>query len=763
MKNNKLLKILLGTPVLTIGLSPILFASSCAQSEVYYNDKVNSSLPIASTVQKVIDNIDWHYGYNIATVLSNLYSQSLGWRLAGSEAEHEAAQVIESWMKQINLETEVINVPVDTFNFYSSELGIKNTNGLAWDFLCHPAPYQLDGTLNDNGIAETWELPLIDCGDGTRADWPESTPEGGYIALVSCDQLNRSWIDSYIRFASIKGAKALVTYSDGGFAAWDIYQNFITDVCAGDSYVIPTVSISKFEAECIKSYMNNKKVTISLKVDAKVKHYDNNINDSYSSIVTGRIKGKKSDGKQIVVGAHYDKYWNGFQDDSISVAALFCIANAMQLAGYKPEHDIVFVATGAEEWARIDSQFDWAGGAWGLLDQKPNWVENTLLAINLELPAFYTDDAHKNSVEINSILELKDWIEDFITSGLCVTNNVGILKEVGYEINKEDGIAYRNKSIPTCLCASASDEWFPLHYHTISDDSSTFNSDVYVTNMNWLSALLIYADFCPSIGLNISGLTKQLRSSLDESLLLGAGVSQDLITNYKKLLDGIEIESNNLYSQIIDNNNKYFEAVKKNDLSQMNNLIIEGEKLNKKIKNLYKIATSIITVDNDDTSLLITNDNNVFYGHKPLSINIESLNGMIDAIQRKDVCNKDQTGLLNYASSINSEHESAFIYFDGEVGMIQNSLFSNSISEFQAMWGYKRQLENVEVIEENIDKLGLMISDIAYKYEKKQNISQTDWNGILSYVEKAKEIASNILIKRINQEIYILNLINNNL
>ena len=44
--------------------------------------------------------------------------------------------------------------------------------------------------------------------------------------------------------------------------------------------------------------------------------------------VVGKIKGKNSE-QQIMVGAHYDMYFEGFQDDNIAVGIVLAIAKAM--------------------------------------------------------------------------------------------------------------------------------------------------------------------------------------------------------------------------------------------------------------------------------------------------------------------------------------------------------------------------------------------------------------------------------------------------
>ena len=85
--------------------------------------------------------------------------------------------------------------------------------------------------------------------------------------------------------------------------------------------------------------------------------------------VTGRIKGESSD-YQIVVGAHYDMHFYGFQDDNCAVGLVLAMAKAMVDSGYTPKNDIVFCLHGAEEWGSSNTQYDWTVGAWEMINKR---------------------------------------------------------------------------------------------------------------------------------------------------------------------------------------------------------------------------------------------------------------------------------------------------------------------------------------------------------------------------------------------------------
>ena len=66
----------------------------------------------------------------------------------------------------------------------------------------------------------------------------------------------------------------------------------------------------------------------------------------------------------ILLSAHYDSYFDGFQDDNAAVAMMLGIARSLVKGGYKPAHTLVFCAMAAEEWGIIDSKYDWSTGAY---------------------------------------------------------------------------------------------------------------------------------------------------------------------------------------------------------------------------------------------------------------------------------------------------------------------------------------------------------------------------------------------------------------
>jgi Iap family predicted aminopeptidase len=184
--------------------------------------------------------------------------------------------------------------------------------------------------------------------------------------------------------AERQGAAAVLAAPVSGFSEISADAYNANDICGPTS--IPCVSITVNDANHIKERLESGAVKASLTVDNVVEP------DGVSYNVTGRIPGKSHE-EIILVGAHYDMYFHGFQDDSIAVGTMMSIAKAIKDSGCTPERDIVFVAHGAEEWGASYTVFDWTVGAWRMINEAhPEWAGRVLAFFNFELSAYEFGD-----------------------------------------------------------------------------------------------------------------------------------------------------------------------------------------------------------------------------------------------------------------------------------------------------------------------------------------------------------------------------------
>ena len=248
----------------------------------------------ADLVNAYLDAVDERYAYEIAETLAydpEYLSNSLGFRTAGSDAEHAAAGYIAQQMEAIGLEVEKVPVTVDRWQFNDASLTLAGT-----DIDIMPASYATSGT-DEDGIS----APIVDVGDGTAAAYEGKDVEGK-IVLAGVDQWNEAWIDQYMHEADLHGAAAIVTYDTGGYATYSDEMINMQDVCADD--VMPCVSISASQYRQLAEAIEAGNDMATLIVDNEMQEEQGT---SYN--VVGRLKGR-SDDQQIIVSGHYDLYFN---------------------------------------------------------------------------------------------------------------------------------------------------------------------------------------------------------------------------------------------------------------------------------------------------------------------------------------------------------------------------------------------------------------------------------------------------------------------
>ncbi len=103
--------------------------------------------------------------------------------------------------------------------------------------------------------------------------------------------------------------------------------------------------------------------------------------------IVGRIPGKHPD-RMVLLSAHYDSYFDGFQDDNTAVALMFGIAKALQDSGFQPNNTIVITCHGIQGMGRGGFNFDWSTGAYEqIFTAHPEWVGKVIADLNFELPA----------------------------------------------------------------------------------------------------------------------------------------------------------------------------------------------------------------------------------------------------------------------------------------------------------------------------------------------------------------------------------------
>jgi len=671
------------------------------------------------TANSYLKAVDPDFAYDIAYELSKnpkYLSSGLGTRTSGSDAEHAAADYLLSLMKKIGLaETEKAAADVDKWQFNDATLTLAGD-----DRVIKPHSYATAATPKEGITAE-----ILYLGDGTM--WDYEAYEGdvtGKIILVDIDMRANWWITYPMLEAEFRGAAAIMNSAVSGFSeiSKDAYN--CNDICGPVS--IPCVSITQNDAEYIKAQIEEKgSVTGTLKVDNVVEPGGTTYN------IVGKIKGKSSD-QQIIVGAHYDMYFEGFQDDNMAAGIVLAMADAMKKSGYVPENDIVFCLHGAEEWGASYTQFDWTVGAWRMINEvHPEWAGKTLAFLNFELPAYEFD----TYTSVYSAPELYSLIDTFVNKDFapkpegCFPD--GVLTEGYQTYTYSDDFSYYAAGVPSTvngfLLQRDMETVFPFYYnyyHTNFDTPETYDEDVANFNLRFYGALAIFIDQLPALYLDFTSQFDRLTDALDEEISAASGAD---VEAYKAAVAKLGIAANEAKEKILDINTRYVEAVKAGaDKEVIDALRMEGKELNKANLKVFKFV--------QDAFLGLLYERPVV-PHEGPQENIALMEAIIAALSEGDVV----TATDEYAWAVNNVFEWYEMYFSPEVMEIHYDMFYGEDNQDNLFWGTNKAFVPSDVSEAT--------RSLFLRYEE----TDGDFSKEIGIYEKAIE-AQKVILKDLMKE-----------
>jgi len=620
--------------------------------------------------------IDTAYAYNIGLELAEnpLYeSSSLGTRTAGSDAEHAAADFIAAEMKKIGLSgVEKVPVDVDKWQFNGASLAIAGI-----DKVISPHSYATASTPAAGITAE-----IVYAGDGTMWNY-EDLDVKDKIVLIDIDQRANWWITYPMLEAQLKGAAAIISSNIGGFAQISKDALNCQDICGPVG--IPCVSISVNDADNIKKLLEAGAVQATLKVDNTVEENGTSYN------VMGMIPGKNHS-EMIVVGSHYDKYFDGFQDNSMAVALDLAMAKAMIESGYVPERDIVFVAHAAEEWGASDTQFDWCTGAWRMINEThPEWVGKTLAFLNFELPAY----EFANYTNAFSAPELYTMIRDFAETDNNSPEPEGCFKDGfltdGYQTyTYSDDFSYYAAGVPSVingfLLTADGGDVFPFYYeryHSQFDDSSTYNEAVFKFNLSFYGAMAMTIDRTPALELDFTSQYDRIAASLDETAAAEAGAD---VPAFKAALETYKAAAIANHENVAALNGKYEKMLASGASdAEIAALWKEAREMN---------AANLAIFERTQDAFLGLMYERPIVPHEAPQENIQLMRQCIDGLKAGDV----NTVVDEYAWAVNNVLEWYNYSFSPEVIKTANDMFDPKLNKGNLFWGTDKMftLANVE-------------------------------------------------------------------
>jgi Iap family predicted aminopeptidase len=621
-----------------------------------------------------IKAIDTKYGYDFALELSEnpkFHSSPIGTRTAGSDAEHAAADWISEQMKALGLkDVEKVGAKVDKWQFNDAKLQLEGDSKLI----------QLHSYATAATPAAGLTAEIVYVGDGTMWDY-DGIDAKGKIVLADVDQRANWWVTYPMLEAEYRGAVAFLAVQSGGFSEISGDAFNANDICGPTS--IPSVSITANDAEYIKERLEAGAVKATLKVDNIVEP------DGVTYNVMGRIPGKNHD-ELILVGAHYDMYFHGFQDDSIAVGVMMNIAKAMLDSGYTPERDIVFVAHGAEEWGASYTAFDWTTGAWRMINEAhPEWAGSILAFINFELAAYEFD----KYTSVYSAPEFYNLIDRFVNDMPSPKpENVfpeGI-KTGGYQTyTYSDDFSYYVAGVPSLingfLLQEDMETAFPFYrqyYHTNFDTKDTYDDDVARFNSEFYGALALYIDQTPALELDYTAQYDRLVDTMDEALARENGADYE---GYVKAVDAYGAAASELTEAIAAVNAKYADLVAANAPAEDIDALRAGAReLNKQTLAVFK--------DTQDLLLSLMYERPIV-PHEAPQENIALMNEVVALLSEGKVSEAAD----EYAWQINNVDEWYNMYFSEPVMDIFDDMMYGTGNKDNLFWGTGKAYAPAEV------------------------------------------------------------------
>ena len=488
-----------------------------------------------TTEQQYIASLDIKASYNLAKQMEAYRTNPvLGYRPAGSKAEFETGEMLKSYMEDLGLSNvRKDEIKVDGWEFEKAVLAYADAAGERQEVQL--GAYQTDFVTKG---AETFQVVYV--GKGGEKDYADKDVTGK-IVLAEINQRDEWWINLPVYQAHEKGAKALIAVQVGGYGQVDEKALNAQDIAGPPEAA--AFSMSFEDSEKLKACLDEKgEITVTLDVSSRV------MRDVSTYNILGEIPGRRSD-RMILLSAHYDSYFSGFQDDNTAVAMMLGIARAFIKMGYQPENTWVFCAMAAEEWGIADSKYDWSTGAYAeVFNVHPEWAGKVIGDFNFELPAL----SNGNLDGIRCTYEYKDFFEDTLKTlpALSPAYPEGVLVSAPIETWSDD-FSVAISGIPSMVNEFSAGSFMTTHYHSQYDSDAYYNEAAYRFHHELYGLLLMHLDRQSVAPLNFAEVFEQASASLDVLMCQKSG---SRVTALLNLLGQTEEVAEEVYDRIYDIN-----------------------------------------------------------------------------------------------------------------------------------------------------------------------------------------------------------------
>ena len=658
---------------LSLTLAAVLLLSACGQQpDTPQSTPEAERVTLEAAQQAYLEKVDVDYAYHLALQLEDIRSnENLGYRTAGSEAELATGDMLKAEMESIGLQNVTKDeFTLDTWTFEKAQLSFTDSTGA--EYTAELGGYQTD-FVTDGPEAFT----IVDSGEGTEADL-DGLDVTGKLVLIDINQRDNWWINYPAYEAHLRGAAAVIAVQDGGYGEVSDDALNAQDICGPAD--APAFSMSRTDAEALRAALDeNGEASVTLDAVSRVGM------DGVSYNITGMIPGKDED-SMVLMSAHYDSYFAGFQDDNAAIALMLGIAKAIIDSGYQPEKTLVFCAMAAEEWGVSNTRYDWSTGAYNQIFRvHPDWVGKVVADINFELPAMNEGETD----QIRTSYELKTFVEDFKES---VPQVEGVFPE-GIEVivptqTWSDDFSLSIAGVPSSVTALRGG-FAQTHYHSQFDNRDTYSPEAFLFHHNMYGMLMLAYDRCAVSPLDFSTRLEALRASMDDTVL-----TEEQVSSLNAALDEAEDAASAAWDKVSEINDSYRKALDSGDTAAADALIQESRETNAAVLSAFKYA--------EDAFVRLTWEDVSIFPHEHSQNNLLALNGAVEALERGD----SATAIDEYLYAVDNNwyaYDWSRETFDYFTNYVLNQ------SDDRLMWGAGRvqgHEDLYDVIRSLLDKYG---------------------------------------------------------
>lgn len=639
--------------------------------------------------QALTEAVDTEYSYRLAKRMEGPKTNPvLGYRTAGSKAELETGDMLFEEMKRLGLsDVHKDRIRVDSWDFHHAVMRYKDRLGKEHEFQlgAYQTEFQTEGFQ---------EFSVVYLGRGTAREY-ETADVTGKLVLIDINQREEWWINFPVYQAYLKGAAALIAVQDNGYG--EIHDTALNAQDIAGPKEAAAFSISQADAAVLKADLSLEKeqpVYGEVKVWFDACSCVNTDQETFN--IVGSIPGRETD-SMILLSAHYDSYFTGFQDDNAAVAMMLGIAGAILKTGYKPNKTLVFCALAAEEWGVVNSKYDWSSGAYEqVFTARPEWQGKIAADLNFELPAH----AHGRRDGVRCTYEYASFMEEFVKGIHNIPEAYPEGLEVVYPIQTwSDDFSMAIAGIPSMVNEFSSGAFMETHYHSQFDNEEYYQEDVYRFHHELYGKLVLAIDRAAAVPLDFERLFQAVEASVDPAMCRRTKASEEGLL---KGLKRARILAAQLYDRVRDINRSYgqlLEADREDGLLQETE--DERRKTELRCRELNRRLLHLFRKEQDYFVRLNWHDE-VLFPQEAAGKNLEAIYKAMDCLQKGDA-----RGSLNAVYEIDNNRY-AFL-FDREVFRYFTEYVLDQPAD-RLKWGAGRIIHHENLFE--------LVADLKKAYEK---------------------------------------------